>query len=214
MLLLLLAACSLQAQSLDEKLIEAISAGDTAAVTAQLKAGASPNARMRTYPALVVAFFANKPATPAIIAALLKAGADASAMGSDNKPAPQLAAEQPKLELLNAFLDNGVSPDWKNQNRESMLALAASYGQANSVKLLLHKKANINAQDDEGFTPLMNACQNRHVEVVKILLEAGADISLKSKYGDTALSLVKGKFDDTKSGKARKEIETLLTAPR
>jgi ankyrin repeat protein len=194
----------------DAALFDAIDAGDSAKVDTLLKAGADANARSRTYPALVWAFFSNKPDSPAIIAALLKAGADPNAAGSDTKASAQLAAEQQKPDLLRVFLDNKLSPDWTNRNRESLLSIAAALGNIEPVKLLTDRGANLNLQDDEGFTPLMNACQNRHVEVVRLLVSKGADKSLKSKYGDTALSLVAGKYEDTQAGKARKQIADLL----
>src|SRR5574339_803878 len=103
---------------------EALSAGDLSKVQKLLGSGADPKARSRTYPALVWAFWAKKPQTPEIIAALLKAGGDPSAVGSDTKAAPQLAAEQPQPELLDAFLDNGVTAEWKNNNKESLLGIA------------------------------------------------------------------------------------------
>jgi uncharacterized protein len=189
---------------------EALSAGDSAKVRKLLESGADPNARSKSYPALVLAIWARKPETPGIITALLKAGADPSAVGSDTKAAPQLAAEQPQTELLDAFLANGVVADWKNNNQESLLGIASAHGHVHVVSRLLERGANINAQDDEGFTPLMNACQNRHVEVVRILLQKKADKLLKNRYGETALSLVRGKYEDTQAGKTRKEIVALL----
>jgi ankyrin repeat protein len=189
---------------------DALSAGDSAKVQKLLEGGFDPNARSRTYPALVLAFWARKPETPAIITALLKAGADPSAVGSDTKAAPQLAAEQPERSLIDAFLDNGVAADWKNNNQESLLGIASAYGHVQVVSRLLERGASIDAQDDEGFTPLMNACQNRHVEVVRILLQKKANRSLKNRYGETALSLVQGKYQDTQAGKTRREIVALL----
>ena len=189
---------------------EALPAGDSAKVRKLLEDGTDPNARSRTYPALVLALWAKKPETPGIITALLKAGADPSAIGSDTKAAPQLAAEQPQPELLDVFLDNGVAADWKNNNQESLLGIASAYGHLQVVSRLLGRGASINAQDDEGFTPLMNACQNRHVEVVRILLQKKADKSQKNRYGETALSLVRGKYEDTQAGKTRREIAALL----
>lgn len=56
----------------------------------------------------------------------------------------------------------------------------------------------------------MNACQNRHVEVVRILLQKKADKSLKNRYGETALSMVRGKHEDTQAGKTRREIVAML----
>jgi ankyrin repeat protein len=202
-----------QASPVEEKnkaLLKAVEAGDAAAVNKLLAEGANANMRERTYPVLVYAFFSGRPSTPEVVTALLKAGADPNAAGSDTKAPPQLAAERGDVHLMSPFLDNGVSPDWANRNRESLLAFAAANGHAAMVRYLLERGAKADVQDDEGFTPLMNACQNRHVEIVRILLEKGAGRDLKSKYGDTAMSLVRGKHDDTQAGRTRKEISELL----
>lgn len=212
MLEFLLLALLQAAPDRDSVLIEAVNAGDSARVSKLLAEGASPNARWRGYPVIVMALFSGKPETTSIVRALLKAGADPNIPGSDTKAAPQWAAERADPELLDALLENGVSPDWTNRNRESLLAMASAGGHAATVKRLLERGAKIDVQDDEGFTPLMNACQNRHVPVVRLLIEKGADKSLRSKYGDTAASLTAGKEETTQAGKVRREIADLLRA--
>jgi uncharacterized protein len=54
--------------------------------------------------------------------------------------------------------------------------------------------ANIN---DHGRTPLMMAAFGNHTEVVKLLIEAGADMEAKNRDGDTALiwALYSGKAE-------------------
>ena len=58
------------------------------------------------------------------------------------------------------------------QHRE--LCLAARIGRANIVQLLLDFGADINQQDDEGWTPLVRARQGQHADVERILLNHGA----------------------------------------
>ena len=52
--------------------------------------------------------------------------------------------------------------------------------------MLLEQGADINKARDDGATPLNVASQNGHVEVVRMLLEQGADIHL-SWQGQTPL---------------------------
>ncbi|WP_422865699.1 ankyrin repeat domain-containing protein [Brachyspira hyodysenteriae] len=48
-------------------------------------------------------------------------------------------------------------------------------------------KVNVNVQDEEGFTPLMNAIREREIEIVKILLEHNADVTkIKDNSGRNA----------------------------
>ena len=60
----------------------------------------------------------------------------------------------------------------------------------NLIKLLSHiyyDIANINARDKAGRTALMLASMSCYSEIVKELLEKGADVNLKDKDGKTAL---------------------------
>lgn len=64
---------------------------------------------------------------------------------------------------------------------------ACRYGQMYVIEELIDK-VNINVQDEEdGFTPLMNAVTEGEIEVVKILLEHNADvIKIKDNKGRNA----------------------------
>jgi ankyrin repeat protein len=55
------------------------------------------------------------------------------------------------------------------------------------VKLLLEKKANIEARNKYGSTPLIVAAVNGYVEIVQLLLEKGANIEGRDNEGNTAL---------------------------
>jgi ankyrin repeat protein len=69
---------------------------------------------------------------------------------------------------------------------------ASSGDFADAVELLLQRGADANVQGTlEGFTPLMTAAAEGLVEVVRLLLAAGADRDLEDKDGDTALSFAR-----------------------
>lgn len=44
-------------------------------------------------------------------------------------------------------------------------------------------KANFNKCDSHGWSPLMYACREGHIEIVRILLDKGADYNRCDKYG-------------------------------
>lgn len=48
---------------------------------------------------------------------------------------------------------------------------------------------NVNAQDDNGLTPLMCATRNGHLNVVQYLIKEGANPNIKNNEGKTALDL-------------------------
>jgi Ankyrin repeats (3 copies) len=62
------------------------------------------------------------------------------------------------------------------------LIAAAKRGDAESVKSLLAKGADVNAKTRYNQTPLMFASEKGHLEVVKILIEAGADVNVTDTF--------------------------------
>jgi len=72
---------------------------------------------------------------------------------------------------------------------------------------LLEQGANINTlMDSNSITPLMIAATNGHVETVKLLLEKGADPTLKTDDGTTIFKLLKAVPDKA----TRKELQEIL----
>jgi cytohesin len=63
------------------------------------------------------------------------------------------------------------------------LHLAAEFGQANMVGLLLRYKADINLGNGQGNAPLHLAVTNRHPKVIAVLLAAKADVNRKNRAG-------------------------------
>ncbi|NXX84061.1 NUD12 pyrophosphatase, partial [Urocolius indicus] len=68
----------------------------------------------------------------------------------------------------------------------------AAAGDAARVKALLgHSPSLVNAATDNGWTALMYAARNGHLEVVEVLLEEGCDRSIVNKSRQTALDIAK-----------------------
>ena len=66
---------------------------------------------------------------------------------------------------------------------------AVQSNKIDNVKTLLESGAQVNLQDNRGFTALHRASEMGLVDMVKILLRNGADISIPAEGKHTALSL-------------------------
>lgn len=66
---------------------------------------------------------------------------------------------------------------------------AVKRGDATAVRALLNAKAQVDAADPDGTTPLMWAVQTHNVQMVKVLLGARANTKAVNRYGVSALTL-------------------------
>jgi len=75
---------------------------------------------------------------------------------------------------------------------------ATREGNTDMVKSLLSSPgANVNATDDRGSTPLLEAARYGHEDICRVLIAAGADLKVKDRDGKTALMLaVQGDHDE------------------
>ncbi|KAI9777066.1 MAG: hypothetical protein M1839_009117 [Geoglossum umbratile] len=90
------------------------------------------------------------------------------------------------------FVNNTLTKRWvwyarATQGHSPALPLAASFGLAETVKLLLEKGADIEAEDSSGQRALHTAAFFEHSEVVKVLLDNGVDIEARDSSSRTAL---------------------------
>jgi hypothetical protein len=112
-----------------------------------------------------------------------------------------LAASYGNLESVKLLLSKGadvnaVDAPESTQVKNGPIALGsftpllagASYGGFDTVKALLDAGAKLNAQDVRGMTPLMLAIASDRPDprVVRLLVDRGADVNIKSKAGETA----------------------------
>lgn len=78
-----------------------------------------------------------------------------------------------------------------NNKHESPLHIVCTAGDYNfAKKILKHKGVNVNAVDKNGWSPLHCACNAGFLELAKLLIECGADVSLKSNSQSTPLLYV------------------------
>jgi ankyrin repeat protein len=109
----------------------------------------------------------------------------------------QMLAHQARLKNDNSgdeakvVADDKLSDDEKKQALQGLLTLAASNGEFERVQRLLNGKAkeyiDIDAVDAEGTPPLVYASCFGHEDVVKTLIEAGAQVDKQDKNRWSAL---------------------------
>ena len=99
-------------------------------------------------------------------------------------------AEEPMLDYIGLLLELGVSLDSRTSNGSTLLMRTARYGYKRSCSYLISHGATINAQAAVYCgTPLQEAIRERHIGIIDILLDYGAEINAHpaQKRGVTAL---------------------------
>jgi hypothetical protein len=92
---------------------------------------------------------------------------------------------------LKLLLERGVDPREGDREKTTPLMLAAKYGRSHNIEVLIKegglKDHDINVKNKEGNAAIHHAAFGGHVECIKKLLEAGANLHLPGKNKMTAL---------------------------
>ena len=98
-----------------------------------------------------------------------------------------------KIEVVNEFLEAGMSINEKDDAGVPMLNIACRNDNFDFVKMFLELGANIDAvSDDRGYTAVMDAVWRGNEKITKFLIEKGADLNTISKEGQSNLVLAVG----------------------
>jgi len=150
--------------------------GTTGELTAQLDAGLDPNSK--TAAGTTILMFAAHDASK--VRLLLSRGADAKARASSGADALTIAAAyRATRESLQLLLDAGIPPQAPENvhARHSPLVFASMSGDLDNVRLLLSRGAEPDAE------ALSEAVTFGYADVVKSLIDAGADASITERSG-------------------------------
>jgi ankyrin repeat protein len=83
-------------------------------------------------------------------------------------------SKQPAEHLVQLLLDYGAAADAPSLCGQTPLAAASATGDAAIVQRLIRARADVDHVDDNGLTALMLAAHLGHIDIVAILLNAGA----------------------------------------
>ncbi len=101
------------------------------------------------------------------------------------KSALEIAANHADADTLVRLLQDGAELQVKREG--NILLGVIRSGSLEALKLLLERGVNSNARDDRGGTALTEAAIWARLDMIPLLLDAGADASMHDCYGRSAL---------------------------
>ena len=229
MVVLALSPCLLWAQPTPDQLLEAAKAADSGDVTklrALLAANFDVNAKLPNGASIWV-LAAYKGHADAVHV-LLASGAAVNTKMPDGWTASTLASENGHIDVVRALIAAKADVNVANNDGKTALFAASRNGHADVVQALLAAKANVNAKAEysfsgyavtlggldpvakptKGWTALMVASQYGHIDVVRALIAAKADVNAQNADGETALRMASNSKSSTSN--VYQEIATLL----
>ncbi|WP_024539371.1 ankyrin repeat domain-containing protein [Comamonas badia] len=168
-----------------EDFFKAIELDDDRTIADLLRRGFDPNARdSHRQPAIIVALDKDSRKVAAVLLANRKLKVEAR--NAKDESALMMAALRGNLEAARTLIARDADV---NKTGWTPLHYAAS-GSADTaqamVRLLLEHSAYIDAGSPNGTTPLMMAAQYGEIDVARLLLQEGADPTIKNQLGLTA----------------------------
>jgi ankyrin repeat protein len=185
-LMTLLMVAGAAAATGDFRLVEAARKRDRAQVRALLGQHADVNSRSEDgSTALLWAAHWNDIETADL---LIHTGANANAANDFRMTPLSLACTNGSAALVELLLKAGANPNAPIATGETPIMTCASTGSTDAVRMLIRHGADVNAKEaSQNQTAMMWAAAEHHPNVVRTLIEAGADLRAHTRKGFTAL---------------------------
>jgi ankyrin repeat protein len=136
---------------------------------------------------------------------LITLGADVNAIGNGGVTALIIAVEKKQIKTARTLLDSGAEINARSKTGVSALIIASKRGALKMAEMLIAHGAEIDIADNNGETPIVVALKGKYIdpkaffltrwyqyasnranskhriEVIKLLIEKGSDLSAKDK---------------------------------
>jgi len=120
-----------------------------------------------------------------LVAELLERGADPTRANDYGATAISVAAVEGDAPIIEALLDAGADVDSTNAEGQTVLMVVARTGHVDTARLLLERGARVNATEQWGEqSALMWAAAQRQPEMIRVLLEHGANVDARGHTQD------------------------------
>ena len=161
-------------------LIDAVKAGDPAAVRAALQKRADVNAAEAD--GMTALHWAARNNDVAAARTLVRAGASVKAATRLGVTPLTLAAQNGSAPMLDLLLKAGADARTTMPQGETVLMIAARTGRADAIKVLAAHGAEVDVREGwMGESALTWAAAENHADAVRALVELGADVNHRSK---------------------------------
>lgn len=165
--------------------------GNTDAARALLDAGTPIEHRTVTEGPLLME--AVRRGDEALVRDLLDRGASVYGQDSFGWSVFEVAAKANRADIFTLLLDASGAPGrsaHKRENLQAALRGAAYYGRADMVRQCLAAGADPNAQS-AGYLPITSAIISKDIDTLKVLIDAGADLTAHDSHGTSALDFAR-----------------------
>ena len=131
----------------------------------------------------------------AAVKKLIAQGVNVSELDANQDAPLVIAAYKGYTDIVKLLLEAGADVTAVDPGMKATALHAAAYaGRAEAAKLLIAYHIDIDKQGPyNGYTALHDAIWQSNVETVEVLLNAGANLNLKSNSGQTPLDFAKAK---------------------
>ncbi len=190
MIFSMLTACTVQQpRPSNDTLFRAAERGDVKAAEEFIKAGVDINERNSDGRSpILLAVMYNK---AEMVRLLIRSGADIKTPYRFGESLLHVAINRDSDMAMKELIDAGVNIDARNEKGETSFFIGASLGRK-STSILLNAKADVNARNNDGQTPLISAAVLCNLESIDMLLKSGADVNATDLHGNTALTNAAG----------------------